>query len=74
MIFYYAIQGSTLPIAYDSYSNRISYMTNQRIQGEIVVLEDNLTIISLNEALLWSKYYPFTPLLSGKLINMYIYY
>ncbi|XP_012945972.1 WD repeat-containing protein 17, partial [Aplysia californica] len=46
-----------------------SYLSNQRIKGQPYFLEDGRSCVSLNEALMWAKVNPFSPLASGVRIN-----
>ncbi|XP_074650106.1 WD repeat-containing protein 17-like [Tubulanus polymorphus] len=47
----------------------VSYLTGQRIQGTPYFLEDAKSAISQNDALMWSKVNPFSPLCSGMRLN-----
>ncbi|GFS08154.1 WD repeat-containing protein 17, partial [Elysia marginata] len=47
----------------------VSILSNSRIQGQPYFLEDGCSAISLNEALMWAKVNPFSPLGSGERIN-----
>ncbi|XP_064607979.1 WD repeat-containing protein 17-like isoform X2 [Liolophura sinensis] len=47
----------------------MSYLTGKRIQGHAFFLEDGNSAISINEALMWAKVNPFSPLGSGLRIN-----
>nr|XP_006816968.1 PREDICTED: WD repeat-containing protein 17-like [Saccoglossus kowalevskii] len=60
------VTGSHLPSHSDVHS---SYLTGNRIQGPAFFLEDGRQAISLNDALMWAKVNPFSPLGSGALIN-----
>jgi len=67
-------QGSNHPVRNLESENRVSILSLERIHGVVVVLDDDCSVLSQNEALLWAKFYPFTPLLSGELINGYIFH
>jgi hypothetical protein len=67
-------QGSNYPVRNLERENRTSIVSLKRIQGVVVVLDDDHSAISQSEALLWARFYPFTPLLSGELIHSYIYH
>ncbi|RUS73072.1 hypothetical protein EGW08_019169 [Elysia chlorotica] len=47
----------------------VSILSKKRIQGQPYFLEDGCSAISLNEALMWAKVNPFSPLGSGERIN-----
>ncbi|XP_067662961.1 WD repeat-containing protein 17-like [Haliotis asinina] len=47
----------------------ISCLTGQRVQGLAFFLEDGQSALSVNEALMWAKVNPFSPLGSGMRIN-----
>ncbi|PVD35249.1 hypothetical protein C0Q70_06530 [Pomacea canaliculata] len=47
----------------------VSVITGQRIRGLAVFLEDGKSAVSVNEALMWAKVNPFSPLGSGMRIN-----
>ncbi|XP_066488000.1 WD repeat-containing protein 17 isoform X4 [Tiliqua scincoides] len=60
------VMGSNLP----SHSNApISCLTGLRIQGPVYFLEDGKSAISLNDALMWAKVNPFSPLGTGIRLN-----
>lgn len=60
------VTGSNLP----SHSNApISCLTGLRIQGPVYFLEDGKSAISLNDALMWAKVNPFSPLGTGIRLN-----
>ncbi|XP_028833759.1 WD repeat-containing protein 17 isoform X3 [Denticeps clupeoides] len=60
------VTGSNLP----SHSEvQISCFTGLRIQGPVFFLEDGKSAISLNDALMWAKVNPFSPLGTGIRIN-----
>ncbi|XP_072040937.1 WD repeat-containing protein 17-like [Amphiura filiformis] len=58
--------GSHLPSHSDVHR---SLLTGKRIQGPAFFLEDGTSAISLNDALMWAKVNPFSPLGHGNLIN-----
>ncbi|XP_077983757.1 WD repeat-containing protein 17-like [Glandiceps talaboti] len=60
------VSGSHLPSHSDVH---ISYLTGNRIQGPAFFLEDGRQAISLNDALMWAKVNPFSPLGTGAQIN-----
>ncbi|XP_013855536.1 WD repeat-containing protein 17 [Austrofundulus limnaeus] len=60
------VTGSNLPSHSDL---QLSCFTGHRIQGPVFVLEDNKSSISLNDALMWAKVNPFSPLGTGVRIN-----
>ncbi|KAK6173871.1 hypothetical protein SNE40_017251 [Patella caerulea] len=47
----------------------ISCLTDKRILGLAYFLEDGKTAMSINEAIMWAKVNPFSPLLSGVRLN-----
>ncbi|XP_028305170.1 WD repeat-containing protein 17 isoform X2 [Gouania willdenowi] len=60
------VTGSNLP----SHSElQLSCFTGHRIQGPVFVLEDRKSSISLNDALMWAKVNPFSPLGTGVRID-----
>uniref|UniRef100_A0A3P8W9Z8 WD repeat domain 17 n=1 Tax=Cynoglossus semilaevis TaxID=244447 RepID=A0A3P8W9Z8_CYNSE len=60
------VTGSNLPSHSDV---QLSCFTGQRIQGPVFLLEDGKSAISLNDALMWAKVNPFSPLGTGLRIN-----
>uniref|UniRef100_A0A3P8U0Y3 Uncharacterized protein n=1 Tax=Amphiprion percula TaxID=161767 RepID=A0A3P8U0Y3_AMPPE len=60
------VTGSNLPSHSDL---QLSCFTGQRIQGPVFLLEDGKSAISLNDALMWAKVNPFSPLGTGLRIN-----
>ncbi|KAK5601238.1 WD repeat-containing protein 17 [Crenichthys baileyi] len=60
------VTGSNLPSHSDLH---LSCFTGHRIQGPVFLLEDNKSAISLNDALMWAKVNPFSPLGTGLRIN-----
>ncbi|XP_070554435.1 WD repeat-containing protein 17-like isoform X2 [Ptychodera flava] len=60
------VSGSHLPSHSDVH---VSYLTGNRIQGPAFFLEDGRQAISLNDALMWAKVNPFSPLGTGAQIN-----
>ncbi|XP_069796992.1 WD repeat-containing protein 17 [Narcine bancroftii] len=56
------VTGSNLPSHSDVH---ISCLTGLRIQGPVYFLEDGKSAISLNDALMWAKVNPFSPLGTG---------
>ncbi|XP_061535832.1 WD repeat-containing protein 17 isoform X1 [Phycodurus eques] len=60
------VTGSNLPSHSDV---QISCFTGHRIQGPVFLLEDGKSTISLNDALMWAKVNPFSPLGTGVRIN-----
>uniref|UniRef100_A0A3B5LRY2 Gem-associated protein 5 TPR domain-containing protein n=1 Tax=Xiphophorus couchianus TaxID=32473 RepID=A0A3B5LRY2_9TELE len=60
------VTGSNLPSHSDLHP---SCFTGHRIQGPVFLLEDNKSAISLNDALMWAKVNPFSPLGTGLRIN-----
>uniref|UniRef100_A0A8C5FIC9 WD repeat domain 17 n=1 Tax=Gadus morhua TaxID=8049 RepID=A0A8C5FIC9_GADMO len=56
------VTGSNLPSHSDV---QLSCFTGQRIQGPVFLLEDGKSAISLNDALMWAKVNPFSPLGTG---------
>ncbi|XP_072171647.1 WD repeat-containing protein 17-like [Diadema setosum] len=60
------VTGSHLPSHSDVHR---SLFSASRIQGPAFFLEDSRSVISLNDALMWSKVTPFSPLGTGALIN-----
>jgi len=60
------VSGSHLP----TYSEiHVSYLTKEKIKGPAFILEDGKSVISLNNALMWSKVNAFSPLGTGVRIN-----
>ncbi|KAM6440167.1 WD repeat-containing protein 17 isoform 1-T4 [Liasis olivaceus] len=60
------VSGSNLPSHSDVH---ISCLTGLRIQGPVFFLEDGKSTISLNDALMWAKVNPFSPLGTGIRLN-----
>ncbi|XP_058162516.1 WD repeat-containing protein 17 isoform X5 [Dasypus novemcinctus] len=60
------VTGSNLPSHSDIH---ISCLTGLKIQGPVFVLEDGKSAISLNDALMWAKVNPFSPLGTGVRLN-----
>uniref|UniRef100_A0A669PUM3 WD repeat domain 17 n=1 Tax=Phasianus colchicus TaxID=9054 RepID=A0A669PUM3_PHACC len=60
------VSGSNLPSHSDVH---ISCLTGLRIQGPVFFLEDGKSAISLNDALMWAKVNPFSPLGTGIRLN-----
>uniref|UniRef100_A0A2D4LHW6 WD repeat-containing protein 17 n=2 Tax=Micrurus spixii TaxID=129469 RepID=A0A2D4LHW6_9SAUR len=60
------VSGSNLPGHSDVH---ISCLTGLRIQGPVFFLEDGKSTISLNDALMWAKVNPFSPLGTGIQLN-----
>ncbi|XP_013910742.1 PREDICTED: WD repeat-containing protein 17 isoform X1 [Thamnophis sirtalis] len=60
------VSGSNLPGHSDIH---ISCLTGLRIQGPVFFLEDGKSTISLNDALMWAKVNPFSPLGTGIRLN-----
>uniref|UniRef100_H2TK73 WD repeat domain 17 n=1 Tax=Takifugu rubripes TaxID=31033 RepID=H2TK73_TAKRU len=60
------VMGSNLPSHSDV---QVSCFTGNRIQGPVFLLEDGKSAISLNDALMWAKVNPFSPLGTGLRIN-----
>ncbi|XP_065550951.1 WD repeat-containing protein 17 isoform X3 [Lathamus discolor] len=60
------VTGSNLPSHSDVH---ISCLTGLRIQGPVFFLEDGKSAISLNDALMWAKVNPFSPLGTGVRLN-----
>ncbi|KAJ8335867.1 hypothetical protein SKAU_G00392090 [Synaphobranchus kaupii] len=60
------VTGSNLPSHSDV---QISCFTGLRIQGPVFFLEDGKSAISLNDALMWAKVNPFSPLGTGMRLN-----
>ncbi|KAA0722184.1 WD repeat-containing protein 17 [Triplophysa tibetana] len=60
------VTGSNLPSHSDV---QISCFTGLRIQGPVFFLEDGKSAISLNDALMWAKVNPFSPLGTGIRLN-----
>ncbi|XP_058883642.1 WD repeat-containing protein 17-like [Acipenser ruthenus] len=60
------VTGSNLPSHSDVY---ISCLTGSRIEGPVYFLEDGKSAISLNDALMWAKVNPFSPLGTGIRLN-----
>uniref|UniRef100_A0A8C0L9Q0 WD repeat domain 17 n=1 Tax=Canis lupus dingo TaxID=286419 RepID=A0A8C0L9Q0_CANLU len=60
------VTGSNLPSHSDTH---ISCLTGLKIQGPVFFLEDGKSTISLNDALMWAKVNPFSPLGTGIRLN-----
>ncbi|XP_038063248.1 WD repeat-containing protein 17-like [Patiria miniata] len=60
------VAGSRLPCHSDVHT---SLLTGARIQGPVFFLEDGKSAIALNDALMWAKVNPFSPLGTGATIN-----
>jgi len=60
------VTGSNLPSHSDIH---ISCLTGLKIQGPVFFLEDGKSTISLNDALMWAKVNPFSPLGTGIRLN-----
>uniref|UniRef100_A0A3Q3KCR6 Gem-associated protein 5 TPR domain-containing protein n=1 Tax=Monopterus albus TaxID=43700 RepID=A0A3Q3KCR6_MONAL len=60
------VTGSNLPSHSDV---QLSCFTGHKIQGPVFMLEDGKSAISLNDALMWAKVNPFSPLGTGLRIN-----
>nr|XP_045011862.1 WD repeat-containing protein 17 isoform X4 [Jaculus jaculus] len=60
------VTGSNLPSHSDVH---ISCLTGLKIQGPVYFLEDGKSTISLNDALMWAKVNPFSPLGTGIRLN-----
>ncbi|NWY04358.1 WDR17 protein, partial [Nothoprocta ornata] len=60
------VTGSNLPSHSDVH---ISCLTGLRIQGPVFFLEDGKSAVSLNDALMWAKVNPFSPLGTGIRLN-----
>ncbi|XP_058380914.1 WD repeat-containing protein 17 isoform X5 [Diceros bicornis minor] len=60
------VTGSNLPGHSDIH---ISCLTGLKIQGPVFLLEDGKSAISLNDALMWAKVNPFSPLGTGIRLN-----
>ncbi|KFP71818.1 WD repeat-containing protein 17 [Acanthisitta chloris] len=60
------VTGSNLPSHSDVH---ISCLTGLKIQGPVFFLEDGKSVISLNDALMWAKVNPFSPLGTGIRLN-----
>uniref|UniRef100_A0A8C7DNX0 WD repeat domain 17 n=1 Tax=Oncorhynchus kisutch TaxID=8019 RepID=A0A8C7DNX0_ONCKI len=60
------VTGSNLPSHSDV---QVSCFTGLRIQGPVFFLEDGKSAISLNDALMWAKVNPFSPLGTGVRLN-----
>lgn len=63
------VQGSLLPVANQQLKNYISILSQARIQGNALKLNDDGAYIALNEAAQWRQVLPFSPLLNGELLN-----
>ncbi|XP_054421804.1 WD repeat-containing protein 17 isoform X4 [Pteronotus mesoamericanus] len=60
------VTGSHLPSHSDSH---VSCLTGLKIQGPVCFLEDGKSTVSLNDALMWAKVNPFSPLGTGVRLN-----
>ncbi|XP_022109388.1 WD repeat-containing protein 17-like [Acanthaster planci] len=60
------VAGSRLPCHSDVH---MSFLTGARIQGPVFFLEDGKSAIALNDALMWAKVNPFSPLGTGATMN-----
>ncbi|XP_074085041.1 WD repeat-containing protein 17 isoform X5 [Macrotis lagotis] len=61
-----SVTGSNLPSHSDVH---LSCLTGLKIQGPVFFLEDGKSAISLNDALMWAKVNPFSPLGTGIRLN-----
>ncbi|KAM7111640.1 WD repeat-containing protein 17 isoform 2-T2 [Molossus nigricans] len=60
------VTGSRLPSHSDVHA---SCLTGLKIQGPVYFLEDGKSVISMNDALMWAKVNPFSPLGTGIRLN-----
>ncbi|XP_033115625.1 WD repeat-containing protein 17-like [Anneissia japonica] len=60
------VTGSQFPSHSDVH---ISILTDKRIQGASFFLEDGVSAVSINEALMWAKCNSFSPSATGDIIN-----
>lgn len=59
-----------LPQANHKIQKRVSCLTGDLIRGAFIVLEDGISSISVNDAALWMKFNPFSPVMDGRFIEM----
>jgi hypothetical protein len=64
------VQGSILPVANQKLKVLRSFITGQVIQGPPVRLEDEVSCISVNEAIMWKLVNPYSPLCTGKFLGI----
>lgn len=65
------LQGSLLPVANQGMKVLTSYLTGKKVLGTVVLLEDDASFIPLNEAIMWKKVNPFSPLFTGSCVNVF---
>lgn len=65
------IQGSLLPVANQTMKKLVSWVSERKVQGAVVLLEDDATFMPLNEAIMWKKVNPYSPLFTGAFLNIY---
>ncbi|OQR81553.1 WD repeat-containing protein 17 isoform X3 [Thraustotheca clavata] len=66
------VPGSKLPSAGQSKYPMRSLFTGEIIHGPLVKLEDDVSAISLEDAIMWSRVNPFSPLSTGERIKVYL--
>ena len=65
------MQGSLLPVANQGMKVLTSCVTERKVLGTVVALEDEASFLPLNEAIMWKKVNPFSPLFSGNVVNIF---
>ncbi|XP_028402254.1 WD repeat-containing protein 17-like [Dendronephthya gigantea] len=60
------VAGSHLP---QNSNTKPSILTGEQIKGPVFILEDGESVMSLNNAIMWAKVNPFSPLATGERIN-----
>jgi len=48
-----------------------SHVTGRKVLGTVVLLEDDASFMPLNEAIMWKKVNPFSPLFTGSCVNIF---
>lgn len=61
-------QGTSLPVANHELKRAMSYVTCRKVGNGMVLLEDVVSYISISEAVMWKRFFPYSPLLTGELI------
>ena len=65
------MQGSLLPVANQGMKVLTSHVTGRKVLGTVVLLEDDASFMPLNEAIMWKKVNPFSPLFTGSCVNIF---
>jgi hypothetical protein len=65
------MQGSLLPVANQGMKVLTSCVTGRKVLGTVVMLEDDASFMPLNEAIMWKRVNPFSPLFTGSFVNIF---